>query len=656
MIDEKNASASDFSNPLAGALAMASRGFRVIPCKADKSPIGHWPSKATRDPEKIGRWFEGSSPAPMYGVVADEHTIIDVDVKRGDEWTAHYLDLGALPPTFTVLSPSGGFHKYFTGRSGGRKPAETIDIKTGNGYVIGPGSPGYRVHDATAPAPLPSHVADRLGQPAGKTAASAAPIGELDTLNAIARAARIVAEHPGVDKGNRDNEAFKVACRVKDEGLSEPECVDLMLRFDAEKVDPPLGEAVIREKVSSAYRNGQRPPGSANVDNEFENIAGVPELAAWDRRRSGVPAGALLKHPGDINLAEILARQSAALVKGILAPRDQAVAYGRSTAGKTFGVLDMAWHIAQGREWHGRKVNRAPVLYVCLEGVDGFDKRTEAAKRSHGDPGVWFARLAVHVTLVKAKKGEEGAATIVAAAGELAGKCGQPVGLIVIDTAARATAGDSQNDSETVMAFVESRMGKIVRETGAAVMVVHHTNRAGDIRGALDWRNPMDVVLKWERDEGEDSDQRRCIAEKIKDGPETVLFDFTLEEINLGRDPDGDPVTSCVVRATPHRPKAKPAKERKSARVFRGAWLAVRASKTGDVRLTDVRVQFMDSYPSDGEQDEKKLGTTKRQAWSVVMGALPKGFERFDRDGVEYVRMVGTTSPLDEFEAIKDDV
>jgi hypothetical protein len=42
----------------------------------------------------------------------------------------------------------------------------------------------------------------------------------------------------------------------------------------------------------------------------------------------------------------------------------------------------------------------------------------------------------------------------------------------------------SQNDSETLIAFVEKRMGEIGRETGAAIMVVHHTDRWGDIRGA----------------------------------------------------------------------------------------------------------------------------------------------------------------------------
>src|SRR5262245_37671983 len=380
MVSKTRAIAGDFSTPLDGALTMASRGFRVIPCNADQSPIGHWPSKATRDPDKIRRWFEGGSPGPMYGVVADVHTTIDVDVKHGEEWSEDYLSLGELPSTFTVISPSGGFHRYFTCRSNGRKPADTIDIKTGNGYVIGPGSPGYRVQEVTAPAPLPLHVADRLGQPPSKTVASAAPVGELDTLNTMARAMRIVAEHPGVDEGNRDDECWRVACRVKDEGLSEPECLDLVLRFDAEKVRPPLGDGDIERIVSSAYRNGQRPPGSVNPDNEFDNVADVPELLAWDRKRARIPAGSLLKHPSDINLAEIRVRQSHALVKGVLAPRDQGVAYGRSTAGKTFGVLDMAWHIALGRDWHGRKVNRAPVLYVCLEGVDGFDERTEAIK------------------------------------------------------------------------------------------------------------------------------------------------------------------------------------------------------------------------------------------------------------------------------------
>ena len=310
----------------------------------------------------------------------------------------------------------------------------------------------------------------------------------------MARALRIVAEHPGVDEGGRDNECFRVACKVKDEGISEPECLEIMRQFNAQKCKPPQPDGDIERVVSSAYRNGQRPPGAANPANEFDDVAAAVAEALGTK-----PVVSLLERFSDIRIDDIIARQSNALVKGILHRADAVVLYGESKAGKSFIGLDLAWHVAMGKPWHGRKVNKAPVLYVALEGVDGFRKRILAAGKVHGDPGAWFARLNLHVSLVKAESGKQGMAKIVAACRQLAADTGQAVGAVVIDTFARATAGDDENSTDAVMHFVDNRAGAIARATGAAIITVAHTNRSGDLRGSLHLRNAMDVVLKAER-------------------------------------------------------------------------------------------------------------------------------------------------------------
>jgi hypothetical protein len=58
-----------------------------------------------------------------------------------------------------------------------------------------------------------------------------------------------------------------------------------------------------------------------------------------------------------------------AIVKGILHRGELGAVYGPSTVGKTFCVLDLAYHVAHGIDWHGHRIRqRAPVLYVALEG------------------------------------------------------------------------------------------------------------------------------------------------------------------------------------------------------------------------------------------------------------------------------------------------
>jgi Bifunctional DNA primase/polymerase, N-terminal len=51
-------------------MEMARWGFRVFPANVDKTPIGHWPTKATTNPKIIAGWFDGPTAAPAYGVVA----------------------------------------------------------------------------------------------------------------------------------------------------------------------------------------------------------------------------------------------------------------------------------------------------------------------------------------------------------------------------------------------------------------------------------------------------------------------------------------------------------------------------------------------------------------------------------------------------------
>jgi RecA-family ATPase len=66
----------------------------------------------------------------------------------------------------------------------------------------------------------------------------------------------------------------------------------------------------------------------------------------------------------------MMERVKSALVRRLLYPRDAAMLYAESGAGKSFIAADLGWHIALGLDWNGRKVKQAPVIYAALEGVD----------------------------------------------------------------------------------------------------------------------------------------------------------------------------------------------------------------------------------------------------------------------------------------------
>ena len=54
-----------------------------------------------------------------------------------------------------------------------------------------------------------------------------------------------------------------------------------------------------------------------------------------------------------------------------------------------------------------------------------------------------------------------------------------------------------------------------------------------------------------------DGDTHRAVIEKQKDGQDNILLPFALDQVELGEDEDGEPITSCVV-VHDHEGKARP--------------------------------------------------------------------------------------------------
>ncbi len=191
--------------PSRHALRAAARGYAVIPLTRTKLPavrsphrghpeappcrgacgrLGHGVHDATTDPLGIRRLFAAAPWATGYGIACGlppHHLIgIDLDTKNGaDSLTALRFIAEAhrfpLPPTVTVLTPSGGRHLWLTGPPSPPAPrvpnsvgrlAPGIDIRGAGGYLVGPGSltahgryvlaPGTPEHPAPAPR-APAH-------------------------------------------------------------------------------------------------------------------------------------------------------------------------------------------------------------------------------------------------------------------------------------------------------------------------------------------------------------------------------------------------------------------------------------------------------------------------------------------------------------------
>ena len=263
-----------------------------------------------------------------------------------------------------------------------------------------------------------------------------------------------------------------------------------------------------------------------------------------------------------MTLADSLARQEGALIKGLLHRGETCTLYGETMAKKTFLLIDLSFHIALGLPWHGHRVNKAPVLFAVYEDMAGFELRCLAAAKKFKVQPDNVANILQPLTLNKTD-GKAGAQRIIDAAKELEASTGEPVGLIGIDTRINALAGDDENSNSDAALFQAQRMAPILAATGAAVICVAHPNKNGLLRGAGYLSQGGDVVLH--------ADGSLLDAKKVKNGVGGPLFGYEFELQPLGIDADGDPLTSGTIRKSePARGQAKAEPQAKAERAGEG--------------------------------------------------------------------------------------
>lgn len=220
------------------------------------------------------------------------------------------------------------------------------------------------------------------------------------------------------------------------------------------------------------------------------------------------------------------------LVKGWLVKDSLARVSGPSGVGKSFVTLDLAACVGAGLDWHGCRVTRGVVVYLVAEGAGGVEVRRDAWQKAYGRPmtGVKFLPTPVQTA------GPEWDAFV-----QLMEEV-RPV-LIILDTQARITVGQKENDSTDMGLFVHA-LDRLRLATGACVLTVHHTGTEGDrARGSTAIKGALQTELMVTRD-GRELVVRQ---DKQKDGAELPDLRLGTRVVDLGVDGDGDPVTSLAL-------------------------------------------------------------------------------------------------------------
>jgi len=246
------------------------------------------------------------------------------------------------------------------------------------------------------------------------------------------------------------------------------------------------------------------------------------------------------------------------VVKGWVDRGALSVVYGESNVGKTFFALDLAFHVAAGLDWYGKRVasgqnGTQSVLYVAGEGGTGIDNRVEAMRRERAEV-MQSAEINGRFILMKTILDLCGP-TDASATCEALKRIGAEPALIVVDTLAMAFGGGDENTAKDMGLFVQN-CRRIREATGAHVMVIHHSGKdtSKGARGSGSLRAASDTEIELTRD----AHVIMATQRKQRDMPIGEPFAYTLKLVSIGEDEDGEAVTSAVIVPTEAPVKGAP--------------------------------------------------------------------------------------------------
>ncbi len=313
------------------ALTFAKINVRVFPLKSNskgEQVLHSWKEEATTDIEQIKEWFSNTN----YNIgicTGDGLAVIDVDVKKslnGKELIEKYAD--DFPKTYTVRTPSGGYHLYYKVDRPIKNRVriyDEIDIRGENGYVVGEGS-CYDCKYYVSNNKEIAYANDFVYQFLEAT----------DQMEQVH-----LSSFEKIDEGQRNDYLFRMGCSMQAKGF-EDEAIFASIKIENQKkCNPPLEEKevdAIYKSVIGYAKNG------LDIPNEKPIFGRFTSKQLLDEKLENIPC----------------------IVENMLTPGVALLGAPQKT-GKTFFCLQLADAITTGKDFFGRKVKQGAVLYLAFE-------------------------------------------------------------------------------------------------------------------------------------------------------------------------------------------------------------------------------------------------------------------------------------------------
>lgn len=180
-----------------------------------------------------------------------------------------------------------------------------------------------------------------------------------------------------------------------------------------------------------------------------------------------------------------------------------AVLYGAPASYKSFLALDWALSIAHGLDWNGQAVEEGWVVYLAMEGQQGYKQRVEAWHKNNNlkMQDAKFASVTVPINLTDFSKNDRDIYDLI---DDLSYKLvGKDIKLIIIDTLARSFMEKDENSAKDMGLFIKN-IDMLKQENGCAILAVHHSGKDSSkgMRGSSVLRGAIDSEFEIKRQSG----------------------------------------------------------------------------------------------------------------------------------------------------------
>ena len=241
--------------------------------------------------------------------------------------------------------------------------------------------------------------------------------------------------------------------------------------------------------------------------------------------------------------APITAKPS--IIKSVIAKGERSSWVGPPSSGKSGLLTDIVVHVASGKDWRGyRSKDRCAVVYFALERGRLVKRRLAVqAMQAMGPPNLPIAVASQVINLLNSKC----VAIIVETIRAVEAHYKIAVGMIVIDTYNKGiAAGGGDESSAKDQNITAANLQRVEDQTGVHTALIGHTGKdeKRGARGSNAHLGDVDMMVQFSIN---DDGTRTATITKINDGAEGVLTRFKMEAVILGKDEDGDDITTAIV-------------------------------------------------------------------------------------------------------------